>query len=110
MSDGMKGTMPKIAAIALALCLACSASASAEDARPLVIRPTTFVCDVPGPPSVKAQEKRQPIPPGTQSKELCPAGTNVLFFYDSVPGVGNIPPPLGLDSAALQPDTSTRSP
>jgi hypothetical protein len=104
--------MPRITAIALVLCLSCFASGcseiappreGAEDAPPRVIRPTSFVCDVPGPPSVKAQAPPQPIPPGKEPKDLCPAGANVLFFYDSPPSVSNIPPPPGLDSAAYQP-------
>jgi hypothetical protein len=128
MSDGMKGTMPKIAVTTLALCLACFASGcsdiapSREGAR--VIHPTSFVCFFPAPPSVQAQLKPQPIPPGKPLEDLCPPGctsaasaektqescANVLFFYDSVPSVADIPPPLGLDSAAKpQPDVNRSS-
>jgi hypothetical protein len=97
-------------AAALGVVLYQTTSASAEDApAPPVMLVKNFVCD----PPAWSDGKPRPIPPEKQLNDLCPAGARAWFFYDLVPQVKNIPPPLGPDTAdpqKPQPDTGSKGP
>ena len=84
----------KLPLIILALALACPASGSAQDARPLVFLPLTFICD----PAAWPGAQSRPIPSGKQVKDLCQPGAKTYVDFGPypirLPFVSNIPTPV----------------